>query len=770
MKVLLSVFICIFAVILSAAEFFIDKTKQSVVKIAVNANDRIDAEKHAASILGKYLNRIYGVTCRIVSEKEITPDDKNVIYVGWTQTARNNEILCSDLYREEYIIQTGKDFLILTGGRTRGTLYAVQEFLERFGGRRFLAIDTEIIPSGKTLELEKTVLRKRPAITCRILVEDCRYSTDMMAANKANYYHVSGKDWGFWERFGSPQDCHTFHVYSKKIPIDKPDYFALDNASGKRRVPARQGMSAPLCMTNPEVRDLVWAQMRQYVIKDREKAKKNGYPAPMIYDLSLDDILAPCACRTCRELTRQEGAFTGPVLDFANDMAARGEKEFPGFKIKFLVYQLTLPPPRTMKPRDNVITQICVHDNEWLVNTFAEISHPISHPVNQKFYDIVKAWSSISKEIAFWDYWVYYTKPVFPYIALDKYFEDIKFYQQHKAQSILIELEQDRNASFFALKSYLALKLMDDPDRDRKELIDGFMEGYYGNAAPAMTTYLYDLDRCVQSEKLPMGPNHPRKYAYLNTDFFLRNSKLLDQAEKAVANSPLHLRHVKMERAVLDQAILSFWPKNLSGMPLAKEDLLRRCEENRKMMIQLYARQDQKEKQLRLLKNFIEGERIMAPLPKEVKGEYIYDFKYCNFPENKYCRITVDADAVGGKAIRIHSEEEKYSSRKFHSLPFRAGVYNSLTKESGAALQLNEVPQDEKYHLYKMGTWKMINGNRIYLHWTWYFQLTPREAFMPTPDYPYDIYVSLKFTGPSYVKNSKKEDGIFVDRIILSRD
>lgn len=769
MKALLGVLFCIVAMNLSAAEFIIDRTKQPVVKIAVNVDDQIDAEKHAVSILEKYLNRIYGVSGRIVSEKEIAPDDKNVIYVGWTQTARNCGVSFSDLYREEYIIRTGKNFLILTGGRTRGTLYAVQEFLERFGGRRFLAMDTEIIPSGKKLEMEKTDLRKRPAFACRILVEDCLYSVEMMAANKANYYQVNGKKWGFYERFGSPRDCHTFQEYSKKIPIDNPDYFALDRASGKRRVPERQGMSAPLCMTHPAVRDLVWKQMRQYVIRDRERAGKNGYPPPMIYDLSLDDILAPCDCSSCRKLTLREGAFTGPVLDFANDMAARGEKEFPGFKIKFLVYQLTLPLPRTLKPRDNVIVQVCVHDNEWLINTFAETSHPIRHPVNRKFHDIVKAWASISKEIAVWDYWVYYTKPVFPYIALDKYFDDFRFYQTCRAQSILVEQEQDRNASFFALKSYLALKLMDDPNRDRKELIDGFMKGYYGNAAPAMTDYLYDLDRSVQSEKQPMGPNHPRKYAYLNTDFFLRNSKLLDQAEKAVADSPLHLRHVKMERAVLDQAMLTFWSAKLSEMPLKKEDLLRRCEENRKMMILLYARPDQKEKQLQELKNFIEGEKIEAPLPAEIKGEYVYDFKYCNFLENGYCRLTPDADAVGGKAIRIHSDG-KYNGKDFHRLPFLAGAYNGLTKESGATLQLNEVPQDEKYHLYKLGSWKMINGNRIYLHWTWQFQLVPREAFMPTPDYPYDIYVSLKFTGPSYVKNSKQKDGIFVDRIILSRN
>ena len=40
---------------------------------------------------------------------------------------------------------------------------------------------------------------------------------------------------------------------------------------------------------------------------------------------------------------------------------------------------------------------------------------------------------------------------------------------------------------------------------------------------------------------------------------------------------------------------------------------------------------------------------------------------------------------------------------------------------------------------------------------------------MATPDYYNDIYISLKLTGPVYVKGSKKKNGIFVDRVIITR-
>ena len=37
-------------------------------------------------------------------------------------------------------------------------------------------------------------------------------------------------------------------------------------------------------------------------------------------------------------------------------------------------------------------------------------------------------------------------------------------------------------------------------------------------------------------------------------------------------------------------------------------------------------------------------------------------------------------------------------------------------------------------------------------------------------DRPKEIWMSMKVTGPTYVKNSGKPDGIFVDRVILVSD
>lgn len=134
-----------------------------------------------------------------------------------------------------------------------------------------------------------------------------------------------------------------------------------------------------------------------------------------------------------------------------------------------------------------------------------------------------------------------------------------------------------------------------------------------------------------------------------------------------------------------------------------------------------------------------------------------------------------DPEALGGKAVEIFATPETDEmcqikhQKKFHQLPFSCGLYDNLLQEFGPDMKIEEALSDEKYHLYKIGNWKMLSGTILWLHWTWYFQMSPKDAYMPTPDYPYDVFVSIKLTGPAYVKGSKNNDGIFVDRIILAR-
>ena len=107
------------------------------------------------------------------------------------------------------------------------------------------------------------------------------------------------------------------------------------------------------------------------------------------------------------------------------------------------------------------------------------------------------------------------------------------------------------------------------------------------------------------------------------------------------------------------------------------------------------------------------------------------------------------------------------------------GLYDQQRKEYGPTLTIAkaDVPQDGKYHLYKMGRWRILPGTRLWGHKSWTVGCLDIEyAYRPpgpdaTPDAnDWDVWVSAKFTGPAYIRGSPdKENGYYMDRVILVR-
>lgn len=774
-KIALIFLLCCAASVISTA-FEINPEIQKNYKLALNTSIASASEKFAAMTLSQYLTKVFsGSEFSIIDEKALTSEDKNIIFIGSTNSLSNSRLEPAVMDIEEILIAAKGNCLYLSGGKYRGTLYAVYDFLEKFCGIKYLAFDTVVIPSMDKLAIADTSIKRQPAFKFRIVEPGRNVGAEMQSFNKANSYYVSSDKYGYYQRTGMPRDVHSIAYYSKNFPIDNPELFAL--LPNGRAVPAKAGQAAALCLSNPLTRDIIWKQMEKYIEEDQKNVERAESPRAEYYDLSLDDLRDVCICPVCKKITDEEGSYAAVVLDAVNDIAGRMKRKDPKLKILTLVYANTLMPPKSIKPADNVIPRICVHDTEMLVDVLAETTLPIDKPGNAAFKKVADQWIKNSTDVAFWDYWNYYSKPAFPYICLDKYFTNMRYYQAAKATSVLVEMEI-YNASFYALKYYLALKLMDNPQYQKDLLINSFMSGYYGKAAPALTEYLYYLDGLVATEAAanPLGKRSPFNYNYLSKSFFIKANDILDRAEKAVADDLRSLKHVQFERVALDRGLILFWRKFGAEMPFTKTALLNRIEINQTALINEFFATDKRAQEILELKAYVAGESMEAALPAEFVGkENVFDYNTASFSfvvDTRQVRFVNDADAIGGRAAEIYSKDEfvAKTNSKFHRVPFEAGFYNRLTQEQGPLTTIKEFPTDEKYHLYKIGTWQMVPGCYIFLHWTWQFQFLPTSSYMATKDSPpYDVYASLKFTGPVYVKNSSRPDGVFVDRIILVR-
>ena len=92
----------------------------------------------------------------------------------------------------------------------------------------------------------------------------------------------------------------------------------------------------------------------------------------------------------------------------------------------------------------------------------------------------------------------------------------------------------------------------------------------------------------------------------------------------------------------------------------------------------------------------------------------------------------------------------------------------------GVSLLLKKVPQDEKYHWFRLpGKIELKHKSGFWGH-GWAVQANTTHLYMLTDGTPADntwdeVWFSAKFTGPAYVPGSKKENAVFVDMLVLTR-
>ena len=574
-----------------------------------------EAEAFAVAELASYLEKATCVRVPVVEELKLAPGRKGV-YVGWTEFAKTHGIEPCKVDAEEWIIQSvGKD-LILTGGRPVGSLYAVYEFLETQVGCRWLDRDTEVVPRSTHLAISDLKLRGKPAFWQRSIytgLDELSATSEMLV--KEGLFLVRNKSTQGLATFGkvslgSPDSCHTFYAYSKDFPADHPEYFSMDEQGKRNRATSGSG-PGQLCMSNPDVRKLLLAQLKSFVAQDREAAAKDGLPVPRVYDVSQNDNDDMCLCPACKAIADQEGSASGPLLDCINEVADGIKEAYPDLLVMTFAYKSTLKPPKAVKPHENVIIRLAQLNGEWAPDPenaphYPDYFRPLSHPINCVAYEDITAWSRLAKHLAIWDYWVVYlrndhgypepdTFPT-PYVNVASLQSDLQQFLRNRVESVFTECEYSERSSFQALTLWLGQKLLQDPNQPAAPLVRDFMEGYYGSASPQMTEYLNYLEKQIAAVpatvKLSSTSEHLRPY--LNLEFFTTVHGLLMEAEERCGPDRNSLLHVRQEWIPVDAAILNMWsqlerqlPKG-QKMPFDRDAILRQYVDSRNAMLERF--------------------------------------------------------------------------------------------------------------------------------------------------------------------------------------
>ncbi|MBO4802870.1 MAG: DUF4838 domain-containing protein [Bacteroidaceae bacterium] len=477
------------------------------------------SEQTAARELQQYISQVGGVELPVTSDLKT---DRRSIYVGFNErVALLTGAQQPEVDDESFTYRTVGHDLLIWGGSQRGTMYGVFTFLERELGIHWLTPKCTVVPPKKQWKLPRLNRTERPFI-------GYRYS---------NYYVAEGvPEWSAHTRentkwspmtndYGNIEAYYGAHtmdwlVSPKEFFATHPEYFCLRD--GKRYDGYGQ-----LCLSNPEVMELCKTRLKQRI---REN------PGYRIYSLSQNDNFRFCQCEQCAAIEQQYGGHAGIIVWFVNQVADAIKDEFPDKYVGTFAYQYSRQPPTGIKPRENVVIRLCSIE--------CCFAHPLDAgcPQNEAFMRDLRGWAELAPHVFIWDYIVDYAQYIAPWPNFQVLGPNIRVFGENKAIGVFEEAQyQSAGAEFDEMKAWTVNQLLWTPYQNVDSLVNIFIDGFYGKAAPHVMDY-YRLCQSLVKPDVHYGIYINEHHEIYNDDFTQKAFAILRAARETAETDEIRER------------------------------------------------------------------------------------------------------------------------------------------------------------------------------------------------------------------------------------
>lgn len=521
--------------------------------------DRATAvERTAAHELQQYLAQVTGASLPIVPEA--ASGDKPRLVLGDGAVARRllAGLSPGSLAPDAIVLRTvGRD-LVLSGHSRRGTLYAVYTFLEDTVGIRWWTATEAYVPKRPTLRILPLDVVYRPRVIDRAtryleLSDGCFTDHSLVTGEEQRAMGIfsarmrlNGHDhYSIPEDYGGPNGLigwvHTFYQINGLLPVaqyfdEHPEWYSL--IQGERRKERSQ-----LCLTNEDMR-------RELIRVVKERIRQ--HPGATMISISQNDWHGWCECAKCQALDQHEGTHAGTLIHFINAVAEEVEKEFPRILIETLAYQYTRTPPKQVRPRRNVVVRLCS-----IECSFSETLADGKDEANASFRRDLEGWGRISPQLYLWDYVTNFRDYLAPHPNFHVLAPNLRYFVKQGAIGIFEQGDSGcRVGHFVRLRAWYLAHLLWNPDTDEKKLLEEFMNGYYGAAAPHLIRSIEVMDAAGRGAKIPVRCYMSDTHGWLSLADLNRAQEGFDKAAAAVADEPVLAGRVRRERLSMDHVWL----------------------------------------------------------------------------------------------------------------------------------------------------------------------------------------------------------------------
>ncbi|MBI2422852.1 MAG: DUF4838 domain-containing protein [Candidatus Hydrogenedentes bacterium] len=497
-------------------------------------------ELRAAKELQHYLTQAMG---RVVPIVQSLPENGAAIVVGRGPVAAGLGVNPTDaeLGAQGCVLRRAGEHLVIAGTPGSGTLLGTYDFLEDHLGVRWYAPGITHTPERPDFALPAIDQVNQPNFLWRHTSYWADADREFTAHQRDNAFRRDASP-DFGELIAHNARAHSYFRYitPEEFFDTHPEYFS--EIGGVRRREETQ-----LCLSNPDVLEIVTERILQQM---------TGHPEFHQHNFSQMDYYNYCQCARCTERNQELGATGGTQFWFVNELAKRTAPLHPGKLIGTLAYTYSEVPPAGMEMHPNAAI--------WLCHMFPSCdSHPIaSCSMNARFKERAQTWSTRCKHLYIWHYIVDFAHYYVPFPNFRAMAADLRFYRDIGVEGVYLQAmgHKGGGGEFSLLRGYYGMQLLRNPDRDPDAIIDDFLQGYYGAAAPAIRAYITLLHDKVEHEDIHMHLYTNPAQGYLDDGVIVASNALFDRAEAAVASDEELLERVRVARMPLIYA--KAFPRN----------------------------------------------------------------------------------------------------------------------------------------------------------------------------------------------------------------
>lgn len=478
--------------------------------------------RFAASEMQKYLLKATNAAIPYYSDR--CPMRGPEIRIG--ADVRGETIAETDMHDEGFRIKGDGEHITITGKTSRGVLYGVYRFLELFCDFRCFTKDIETIAKTDVLEIELDEITGEPAFEFRDAYFRNAFDGGFASKNKLN----SGLC-DLSKAKGGRLKWFNFH-HSFCDLVSESEYFE-EHPEYYSEVDGKRVKNSQLCLTNPEVLKAAEKTLRKWI---------EANPECTVFSVAQNDNRLRCTCPECTALEEEEGSPAGPIIHFVNKLADSIKNDYPDVLLHTFAYQYSLPAPKNVVAKDNVIVRLCSIDCRY-DRPFEILAKENPEGSEAEFVNALKDWKSHAKRLYVWDYAVNFENYLQPFFHFRTLSENIRFFRRTGVKGLLEQgnFAYGGGAAFDDLKAYIISKLLWDPDTDIYGEINRFIAAVYGEkTGEYIREYVELMQKACSSKPLSIYQNPDAEY--ITDELVEKADALFEKAMNAASSEEIRKR------------------------------------------------------------------------------------------------------------------------------------------------------------------------------------------------------------------------------------